>query len=133
MKITVLSLLFASVVASVCLAKRKQQSYPELQNVRKVYLFDPHEFGYLAPRHIKGGLRKSKCMELMGDPMKADAIVMPVMYKSWLDKFGEGLAGFCVSSNGTLLCNGGDKTEAVHCDSTGCMAGSLSNGGNESW
>jgi hypothetical protein len=133
MKTTILLLLSALTISAVCLAGKKHQDHPELHGVRKVYVFNPHKFGYLAPRHIKSGLRKSKCMELASNPMQADAILMPVIYKSWLDKFGEGLAGFCVSNNGTLLCNGGDETESVHCDSTGCMAGSLPNGGNESW
>ncbi|MGH9327050.1 MAG: hypothetical protein ACRD2B_10265 [Terriglobia bacterium] len=113
--------------------RNKSTNYPELHNVRKVYVFNPHEFGYLAPRHIKDGLRKSKCMELANNPMQADAILMPVMYKSWLDKFGEGLAGVCVLNNGTLLCNGGSETDSVHCDSRGCMAGAVPNGSGQSW
>lgn len=85
MKIIVASLLLTSSLSGVYLAKGQRQDYPELQHVRKVYVFNPHKFGYLAPRHIEKGLQKSHCMRVVNNPMQADAILMPIMYQSWLE------------------------------------------------
>jgi hypothetical protein len=49
-----------------------------LSSIRKVYVEDPHEFGYTAPGHIKKGLGKSKCLQLADDPAEADIFLTPI-------------------------------------------------------
>jgi hypothetical protein len=49
-----------------------------LNSIRKVYVEDPHQFGYVAPGHIKKGLSKSKCLQLVDDPTEADVVLTPV-------------------------------------------------------
>jgi hypothetical protein len=64
---------------SVAPAPSKGTSSPESPLViRKIYVEDPHEFGYVAPGHIKKGLAKSKCLQLVDDPLQADVILAPV-------------------------------------------------------
>ena len=129
----VLALVFFAAPATPALGRRGGKVvYPQLHGVRKVYVVDPHVFGYLAPAYIRRGLRKSKCLQLVDNPMKADAILMPVMYRSWLDKFGDGLVGACVSKGGTLICDGGDKMYSVRCDADGCISGTPPSDGNRS-
>jgi len=49
-----------------------------LSSIRKVYVEDPHQFGYVAPGHIKKGLSKSTCLQLVDDPAEADIVLTPV-------------------------------------------------------
>jgi hypothetical protein len=49
-----------------------------LSSIRKVYVEDPHQFGYVAPGHIKKGLSKSNCLQLVDDSAEADIVLTPV-------------------------------------------------------
>jgi len=74
-------------VAAFAVAKKDRSS--ELQNeamsrVRKIYVFDPHWFGYLAPGHIAKGIEKSGCLTLVADPSQADAVLAPIGPKKGL-------------------------------------------------
>jgi hypothetical protein len=121
-------------VCGLALARgqKKSGSYPELQNVRKIYVAKATGGSWLsgnsigpAMRHIRGALEKSKCLTVVATPQEADAILVPFPYESWLDKLGEGLVGSCVSNNDAAICQGPNgSTSSVHCDSNGCMAGS---------
>jgi hypothetical protein len=49
-----------------------------LSSIRRVYVEDPHQFGYTAPGHIKKGLSKSTCLQLVDGPAEADIVLTPV-------------------------------------------------------
>jgi len=57
----------------------------ELSSIRKVYVEDPHQFGHVAAGHIKKGLRKSTCLQLVDDPAEADIVLTPLQ--------GDGMGG----------------------------------------
>lgn len=82
--------------------------------VRKVYVLDPHIFGYVAPGHLKKGIAKSDCLTLEPDPLRADAVLGPVAYESWLDAIGN------------------DRTALITCDGSGCTTTEVHTG-THSW
>jgi len=51
---------------------------PGVSSARNIYVDDPHAFGYVAPGHIKKGLRKSSCLHLVDDRSEADIVLTPV-------------------------------------------------------
>lgn len=92
--------------------------------IRKIYVLNPHIFGLPVGHFVEKPIAKSDCLTLEPNPLRADAILALVPYQSWLDKIGQGLAGSCVSTNTTLLCqdpNGG--TDTLQCDAGGCISG----------
>ena len=69
-----------SVPAALIPTNSSQDTAPPalLASARKVYVEDPHQFGYVAPGHVKKGVAKSKCLQLVDEPAQADIILTPV-------------------------------------------------------
>ncbi len=91
-------------------AKKDQQAFDQqrsaaqaaMQKVRRIYVLDPHWFGYPVPGHLAKGIEKSECLTLVPDPAQADAVLAPVGEK-------HGLARALDSGNPVSLirCGGG--------------------------
>lgn len=110
--------------------KRATVKHPGIEHVRNIFYADAHAPGFWGTegwglRKVAGELKKSKCLHLVSSPKKADAILVAVTYKSWLDAAGDALSG-CIVSGGTVLCNQGGAVESTQCDAGGCISGPIS-------
>ncbi|HUY13693.1 MAG TPA: hypothetical protein VMX16_08700 [Terriglobia bacterium] len=89
-------------------AKDKAAQQAAMLRIRKIYVQNPHIFGYIAPGRLKKEIAKSDCLTLEPSPSRADAVLMPVAYESWLDAIGNGRASLAT-------CDGsGCSTQEVH-------------------
>jgi hypothetical protein len=108
------------------ITKKNQESYPELQHIRKVYIPSAELKGYWGKlgQAMAKKLSKDHCITVTnGTKEMPDALLLALPYQTWMDKalnaasFSD--SNLCVSRGGNLMCTDGTS---VKCDANGCVS-----------